>query len=220
MSGGIPPARCISTGMQLIYVKRIWHISKIYDIFSSITHFANRFMQCSQNTVVSFMRSIQRCIFLRTGRIFYTPVNDGPCSDGIIHDKRNERNNHEYLTEIRKSEKSLQCSDWHTMIEADMRNNCNNFNEEKRRKTTKLKTQVESTIIFKIISGITKVLCLQRPLFFFNLNKIEFLCINNFCISDNITYCTTIYQRKMNINSNEKLVLLDILAFMITSSKN
>ena len=137
VSKTMPPARSMFADAQLVHNPRKAD-SIINSIYKIIKNFTNRFMRCGQNTVVSLMGSIQHCIFFKTGRIFYPPVNDGPCSDGIMHEKRNVRcNNHEHLTKIRKSEKSLQYSNSHTMIEADMCYNCNNyndFNNEKQRK--------------------------------------------------------------------------------------
>ncbi len=76
------------------------------------------------------MGSIQRCILGTTGRILFTPVSENTCSDGITSPKRDARyNHHEYLTKIRKSEKTLQCSNWGIMIEASMCekfDNCDN----------------------------------------------------------------------------------------------
>jgi len=165
----MPPARSVSAGMQLAYAKREWYISKMYDIISKlvskITHFINRFMQCSQNTVVSLMGSIQHCIFIKTGRIFYTPVNDLPCSDRIIHAVQNKRDNHhEYLTKIRKSEKNLQYYTRHTMIEADMRNNCNNFNNEKKHQRPL--REERQTIFFYQRFGIMSLSLFTLPIFF------------------------------------------------------
>ena len=132
ISGVVPPARCISAGMQLVCAKRGGHISKIANIISKITHFIYRFIQCSQNTVVSLMEGIQHCIFLKNWQ-------DKTCerltiSDGIIRAQRNGRNIHEYLTKIKKSEENLQCFSKHNMIESSMDNNYNDFNDAKKRK--------------------------------------------------------------------------------------
>jgi len=129
----IPSAKSICTDTQLVYDGIRGDRHTISKLVSKITHFINRFMQCGQNTVVSLMGSIQHCIFVTTGRIFYTPVNDLPCSQGITHAKKNVRDNHhDNLTEVRKSEKNLQYSNWHNMIEAGMCYNCNNFDNKKQ----------------------------------------------------------------------------------------
>ena len=163
----LPPAKSNGTDTQLMHGLRGDH--DISNILSNIKNFTNRFIQCRQNTVVSLMGSIQHCIFWnKTGRILYTPVDDRPCSQGIIHAKKNERNIHEYLTKLRKSEENLQCSKQHTMIEADMRNNCNNFNNAKKRKRL---LRVERQTIFFTISELCN--CLFHPCreIFYKLTK-------------------------------------------------
>jgi len=167
----MPPARSVSAGMQLVCAKRGWHISKMYNIISKlvlkITHFINRFIQCGQNTVVSLMGNIQHCVFIKTGRIFDTPVDDLPCSQGIIHAVQNKRDNHhEYLTKIRKSEKNLQYYTMHTMIEADMRDNCNNFDNYQRHKIP-LREEKQTIFLSKIRNYVIASFNLTD--FFYNL---------------------------------------------------
>ena len=80
---------------------------------SKITHFTNRLMQCRQNTVVSLMGSIQHCIFCTVCTLagFFTNLQAIiSCSNGTTYAKRDVRNNHEYLTRIKKSGKNLQYS--------------------------------------------------------------------------------------------------------------
>ncbi len=154
----LPPAKSNGTDTQLMHGLRGDH--DISNILSNIKNFTNRFIQCRQNTVVALMGSIQHCIFWnKTGRILYTPVDDRPCSQGIICAEKNERyNHHDNLAQVRKSEKTLQYSDQHNMIEADMRNNCNNFNNAKKRKRL---LRVERQTIFFTISELCN--CLFHP---------------------------------------------------------
>lgn len=169
--GAISPARFIRTDTQLVYggmgSRHTLGNTIFSKILTNITHFANCFMQCRQNTVVSLMGSIQHCILFSLEKLVGFLENlrtSNACCQGIIHAEKNVRNNHEYLTKIKESDENLQCLDQYSMIEADM---FYNFNDVKKRKTT-ITHQGENTIIFKIISGITTVLFLQRPTIFLN----------------------------------------------------
>ena len=131
----LPPAKSNGADVQLMHGVRGDHaLRTILNIFTNIirhiTHFTNRFIQCRQNTVVSLMGSIQRCIFWnKTGRIFYRPACEKTYSDRIISTEKNERyNHHDNLAQVRKSEKTLQYSNWCEPIEASMCDNYNNFN--------------------------------------------------------------------------------------------
>jgi|APSaa5957512493_1039668.scaffolds.fasta_scaffold61898_1 hypothetical protein len=121
----LPPARSDTIRIQLMHGLGGDHCISI--IPSIIKNFTNRFIQRRQNTVVSLMGSIQRCILVKTGRI--SPVSENTYSDRIINPEKNARNNHhDNLAQVRKSEKPLQYSDWGKMIEASMCYNYNNFN--------------------------------------------------------------------------------------------
>lgn len=146
----IPSGTSVNTNTQLVN-----------SIIPRITNFIYRFIQCSQNTVVSLMGSIQYCIFLKNWQDFLYTCERLAVSDGIICAQRNRRNIHEYLTEIKKSEENLQYSKQHVLLEASSDNNYNNFNNAKKQ------TRAENTIIFIMISGIIKDLFLQRPTIFF-----------------------------------------------------
>jgi len=126
------PARSICTATQLVH--GIWGDHGTFRIVSKITHFIYRFIQCSQNTVVSLMGGIQHCIFLKNWQDFLYTCERLTISDGIICAQRNGRNIHEYLTKIKKSEENLQCFSKHNMIESSMDNNYNDFNDAKKRK--------------------------------------------------------------------------------------
>lgn len=166
----VPPARSICTDTQLISNQR-GADSILSNYIYNIIIFINRFMQCGQNTVVSLMGSIQHCIFLKTGRIFYTSVDDLPCSDRIIHAVQNERDNHhDNLAKVRKSEKNLQYSDLRNMIEADMCNNCNNFNNDTRRK---IPLREEKQTISKIRNYIIVSFYLTEKFFIINSYEIK-----------------------------------------------
>ena len=123
--------------------------SIVSSIVSSITHFINRLIQCRQNTVVSPTGSIQHCIFSKLAGFLEYLRAIISCSNGTTYAKKNVRNNHEYLTRIKKSGKNLQYSNMRiTVVDltctrtsiSSMTNNNVNTNNVWKRKLDKITT--------------------------------------------------------------------------------
>jgi len=121
--------------VQLVY-NRSRADSILNNVIYKIKNFTNRFMQCGQSTVGTGNPTIQHCILFHmklAGFLIHLRASK-TFSEGIISVGKNARNIHEYLSEIKKSEQNLQCSNQCDMIEADMYDNCNNFYNYTRRK--------------------------------------------------------------------------------------
>jgi len=186
VSEAVPPARCNCPGTQLMCGKKGEYIHhtipgiKGTTIFSKIIpSFTNCFMQhvvqLSGKDLVSLLQSFGNKL---AGNTCKTSRSYSRC----ITAARIVRCNHYYLADTRKSETSVSISEqsknncytklenynFHVKLQGDKTNGAKayayyDFYDFHKETTTSLKTQGENTAFYKIISGITKVLFLQRP---------------------------------------------------------
>jgi len=100
------PAKSAGVDTQLVYNQ-----SRVDSILNNtiykIKNFTNRFMQCGQSTVGTGNPTIQHCILFHmklAGFLMHLRASK-TFSEGIIPVGKNARNNHEYLSEIKKVSK-------------------------------------------------------------------------------------------------------------------